>query len=117
VVRVVFDPSKTSFEALLRLFWESHDPTQGSDPDSPPRSAIYWTSDAQRRAAEASRTAYQRALSAGGFGPITTEVAAAPAFTYAEESHQQYLAKNPGAHSSLGGTGVPFPAPPTPTPT
>jgi methionine-S-sulfoxide reductase len=115
VVRVVFDPSKTSFEALLRLFWESHDPTQGSDPASPPRSAIYWTSDAQRGAAEASRTAYQRALSAGGFGPITTEVAAAPAFTYAEESHQQYLAKNPGSHSSLGGTGVPFPAPPAPT--
>jgi peptide-methionine (S)-S-oxide reductase len=109
VVRVVFDPDRTTFDALLRLFWESHDPTQTRDLGTRPLSAIFWTSDAQRRVAEASRASYQRALAAAGFGRITTEIVEAPEFDYAEESQQQYLAKHPATHSSLGATGVPFP--------
>ena len=103
VVRVVFDPRKTSVAALLRLFWEGHDPTQTHS------SAIYWSSDAQRRAAEASRTTYQRALSAAGLGTITTEIAAAPEFQCADESEQQYLAKHPGGYGEMSGTGVRYP--------
>ena len=101
-VRVVFDPRKVRYEDLLRVFWESHDPTQGTQY----RSAIYWRDEEQRRAAEASRDAYQRALRAAGRGEITTEIASAPEFYYAEEYHQQYLDKNPGGYCGLGGTGV-----------
>ena len=104
VVRVVFDPRKTSFEALLRLFWEGHDPTQTNEAQH--RSVIYWSSQSQRRAAEAAHAAYQQALSAAGFGTITTEIVEAPEFSYAEDSQQQYLAKNPGGYSGLSGTGV-----------
>jgi peptide-methionine (S)-S-oxide reductase len=112
-VRVVYDPRRTSYDALLRLFWESHDPTQGmrqgNDAGTQYRSAIYYTSDAQRRRAEESRAAYQAMLSAAGYGAITTEIAAAPEFYYAEDYHQQYLAKNPGGYCGLGGTGVSCP--------
>ncbi len=110
VVRVVFDPRKTSFETLLRLFWEGHDPTQGprqgDDVGTQYRSVIYWSSDAQRRAAEASRDAYGRALAAAGRGAITTEIARAPEFHCADDAQQQYLAKNPGGYGGLSGTGV-----------
>jgi peptide-methionine (S)-S-oxide reductase len=110
VVRVVFDPSQTSFDALLRVFWENHDPTQGmrqgNDVGSQYRSGIYATSAAQREAALASSRAYQRQLAAAGFGEITTEIPDAPDFFYAEAYHQQYLAKNPGGYCGLGGTGV-----------
>ncbi len=113
VVRVVFDPKAISYEALLKLFWESHDPTQGmrqgNDAGTQYRSAIYVYGDAQRRAAEASREAYQRALAKAGHGPITTEISAAPEFYYAEDYHQQYLAKNPDGYCGLGGTGVACP--------
>ncbi len=113
VVLVVFDPKKLSYEQLLKVFWESHDPTQGmgqgNDVGTQYRSAIYCTTDAQRRAAEASRETYQRQLTAAGYGPITTEIAPAPEFYYAEEYHQQYLAKNPGGYCGLGGTGVACP--------
>ncbi len=113
VVRVVFDPRRVSCEDLLRVFWESHDPTQGmrqgNDTGTQYRSAIYAHGDAQRRAAEASRDAYGRALAARGFGPITTEIREAPPFYYAEDDHQQYLAKNPGGYCGLGGTGVSCP--------
>jgi peptide-methionine (S)-S-oxide reductase len=113
VVRVVFDPRRLGYEDLLRAFWEAHDPTQGmrqgNDVGTQYRSAIYLHSDAQRRAAEASRDAYGRALAARGFGPITTEIRDAPPFYYAEEYHQQYLAKNPGGYCGLGGTGVSCP--------
>ncbi|NMO18164.1 peptide-methionine (S)-S-oxide reductase MsrA [Pyxidicoccus fallax] len=113
VVRVVFDPKKLSFEQLLRVFWESHDPTQGmrqgNDVGTQYRSGIYYTSEAQKRAAEASRDAYQRALKAKGYGDITTEILPAPAFYYAEDYHQQYLEKNPGGYCGLGGTGVSCP--------
>src|SRR5215813_8510170 len=113
VVLVVFDPKVTSYDAILRIFWENHDPTQGmrqgNDVGTQYRSAIYWYSDAQRAAAERSRDAYQRALSARGLGEITTEIAAAPEFYYAEAYHQQYLAKNPGGYCGLGGTGVSCP--------
>ena len=113
VVRVVFDPKKLSFEQLLRVFWESHDPTQGmrqgNDVGTQYRSGIYYTSEAQKRAAEASRDAYQKALQARGFEPITTEIVPAPAFYYAEDYHQQYLEKNPGGYCGLGGTGVSCP--------
>jgi peptide-methionine (S)-S-oxide reductase len=113
VVRVVFDPAKTSYEQLLKLFWESHDPTQGmrqgNDVGTQYRSAIYAHSPAQRRAAEASRDAFQRALDAAGFGKITTEIADAGPFYFAEDYHQQYLAKNPGGYCGLGGTGVACP--------
>jgi peptide-methionine (S)-S-oxide reductase len=115
VVQVAFDPHKISYEELLKTFWESHDPTQGmrqgNDAGTQYRSAIYWHSDAQRRAAEASRDRYAQALSAGGHGDITTEIAAAPPFYYAEEYHQQYLAKNPGGYCGIGGTGVSCPIP------
>lgn len=110
VVRVVHHPSVLPFERLLKIFWESHDPTQGmrqgNDVGTQYRSAIYVTTDAQRAAAEASRAAYQRVLTAGGFGEITTEIAGAPPFYYAETYHQQYLAKNPGGYCGLGGTGL-----------
>ena len=113
VVRVVFDPAAVSYEALLRIFWEQHDPTQGmrqgNDVGTQYRSAIYCDGPAQRAAAEASRDAYQRALSAAGRGQITTEIAGAPDFYYAEEYHQQYLHKNPWGYCGLGGTGVRFP--------
>jgi peptide-methionine (S)-S-oxide reductase len=110
VVRVVFDPSQTSFDAMLRVFWENHDPTQGmrqgNDVGTQYRSGIYATSAAQRGAGLASRRAYQRQLSAAGFGEITTEILDAPEFFYAEAYHQQYLAKNPAGYCGLGGTGV-----------
>ncbi|MFP2904739.1 peptide-methionine (S)-S-oxide reductase MsrA [Pyxidicoccus sp. 3LFB2] len=113
VVRVVFDPKKLSFEQLLRVFWESHDPTQGmrqgNDVGTQYRSGIYYTSEAQKRAAEASRDAYNKALQAKGFDAITTEIVPAPAFYYAEDYHQQYLEKNPGGYCGLGGTGVSCP--------
>ncbi len=113
VVRVVFDPRRVSYDDLLRAFWESHDPTQGmrqgNDVGTQYRSAIYVHSEAQRRAAEASRDAYARALRDRGFGPITTELRDAPPFYYAEEYHQQYLAKNPEGYCGLGGTGVSCP--------
>jgi peptide-methionine (S)-S-oxide reductase len=117
-VLVVFDLARTSYEALLKLFWEGHDPTQGmrqgNDVGTQYRSAIYWTSEAQRDAALASRDAYQAMLRASGYGAITTEIAplAPPApegFFYAEDYHQQYLAKNPFGYCGLGGTGVSCP--------
>jgi peptide-methionine (S)-S-oxide reductase len=115
-VLVVFDPAATSYEALLKLFWEGHDPTQGmrqgNDLGTQYRSAIYWTGEQQREAALASRDAYQAMLDASGYGPITTEIAEAdPArpFYYAEDYHQQYLAKNPFGYCGLGGTGVACP--------
>jgi peptide-methionine (S)-S-oxide reductase len=110
VVRVVFDPSQTSFDAMLRVFWENHDPTQGmrqgNDVGTQYRSGIYSTSAAQREAALASRQAYERQLAAAGFGAISTEILDAPDFFYAEAYHQQYLAKNPMGYCGLGGTGV-----------
>ena len=112
-VLVVFDPKQVSFEALLTVFWESHDPTQGmrqgNDVGTQYRSAIYTYSEAQRHATEASREAYQRALTAAGRGAITTEIRSAPEFYYAEDYHQQYLAKNPMGYCGLGGTGVACP--------
>jgi peptide-methionine (S)-S-oxide reductase len=114
VVRVVFDPRKTGYDSLLTLFWEGHDPTQGmrqgADVGTQYRSGIYWYSEAQRDAAESSRDAYQRALAGAGHAPITTEVLPAPEFFFAEEHHQQYLAKNPGGYCGLGGTGVACPS-------
>ena len=113
VVRVVFDPSLVSYETLLRVFWESHDPTQGmrqgNDVGTQYRSGIYVYSPEQRQLAEASREAYQRVLSKAGYGPITTEILEAPEFYYAEDYHQQYLAKNPWGYCGLGGTGVACP--------
>jgi len=113
VVLAVFDPAKTSYEDLLRIFWESHDPTQGmrqgNDVGTQYRSGIYVFSETQRRAAEASRDAYQERLTAAGHGEITTEILDAPELYYAEEYHQQYLAKNPGGYCGLGGTGVACP--------
>ena len=113
VVRVVFDPAKLSYPDLLRIFWEGHDPTQGmrqgNDVGTQYRSGIYVYDDEQRKAAEASRDAYQKALTAAGHGAITTEIIPAPEFYYAEEYHQQYLAKNPGGYCGLGGTGVSCP--------
>jgi peptide-methionine (S)-S-oxide reductase len=110
VVRVVFDPSQVAYEALLKVFWTEHDPTQGmrqgNDRGTQYRSGLYVYSDAQARAAEASREAYQRALTAAGKGQITTEILPAPEFYYAEDYHQQYLAKNPGGYCGIGGTGV-----------
>jgi len=109
-VLVVFDPARTDYGALLRIFWESHDPTQGmrqgNDVGTQYRSAIYAHGAAQRDAALASRDAYQARLAAAGHGPITSEIADAPEFYYAEDYHQQYLAKNPGGYCGLGGTGV-----------
>ena len=113
VVLVVFDPRATSYDAMLRLFWENHDPTQGmrqgNDVGTQYRSGIYYESEAQRVAAEASRDAYQRALTARGFGEITTEIVPAPEFYYAEDYHQQYLAKNPAGYCGMSGTGVSCP--------
>nr|MDQ4041703.1 peptide-methionine (S)-S-oxide reductase MsrA [Actinomycetota bacterium] len=112
-VLVVFDPNVTSYDALLRLFWENHDPTQGmrqgNDVGTQYRSAIYWTSDAQRAGAEASREMFQQEVRAAGYGDITTEIAQAGPFYYAEDYHQQYLAKNPNGYCGLGGTGVSCP--------
>ena len=113
VVRVVFDPNKVSYAELLRVFWEAHDPTQGmrqgNDVGTQYRSAIYTYGDAQAKAAAASRDEYQRALEAAGLGQITTEIRPAPEFYYAEDYHQQYLAKNPGGYCGIGGTGVACP--------
>jgi peptide-methionine (S)-S-oxide reductase len=109
-VLVVFDPKVVTFDALLKVFWESHDPTQGmrqgNDVGTQYRSAIFTSSDAQLGAARASRDAYARVLAQHGYGAITTEIRAAPEFYYAEGYHQQYLAKNPGGYCGLGGTGV-----------
>ena len=113
VVRVVFDPKQTSREEILRLFWENHDPTQGmrqgNDLGTQYRSAIYVATPEQRAAAEASRDAYQRVLGEAGYGEITTEIAEADPFFYAEDYHQQYLAKVPNGYCGLGGTGVACP--------
>jgi peptide-methionine (S)-S-oxide reductase len=113
VVRVVFDPGTVSYELLLRLFWENHDPTQGmrqgNDVGSQYRSAIYCYGAAQRQAAETSRETYQRALRQAGLGAITTEISDAPEFYYAEEYHQQYLAKIPWGYCGHGHTGVSYP--------
>jgi peptide-methionine (S)-S-oxide reductase len=110
VVRVVFDPRRVSYDRLLRVFWEGHDPTQGmrqgNDVGTQYRSAIYAYGADQLRRARSSREAYQEALDAAGFGPITTEIREAPDFYYAEDYHQQYLAKNPGGYCGLGGTGI-----------
>jgi peptide-methionine (S)-S-oxide reductase len=110
VVLVVFDPTQVSYEDLLKTFWENHDPTQGmrqgNDIGTQYRSAIYVTSDEQRAAAEASRDRYEAALKAQGFRPVTTEIKDAPPFFYAEDYHQQYLAKNPNGYCGIGGTGV-----------
>jgi peptide-methionine (S)-S-oxide reductase len=112
-VLVVFDPKRITYDALLKTFWESHDPTQGmrqgNDVGTQYRSGIYYFSDQQRRAAEASKAAYETALRASGMGPITTEIAPAPEFYFAEGYHQQYLAKNPAGYCGLGGTGVTCP--------
>jgi peptide-methionine (S)-S-oxide reductase len=113
VVLVVFDPRKISYEDLLKVFWENHDPTQGmrqgNDVGTQYRSGIYTSGDAQLRAAERSRDTFQQRLSAAGFGRITTEILPAPEFFYAEDSHPQYLAKNPDGYCGLGGTGVTCP--------
>jgi len=110
VVRVVYDPTKITFPALVKIFWENHDPTQGmrqgNDVGTTYRSAIYATTDAQLHAALSSRSAYQQELAGSRFGAITTEIEPAPVFYFAEEEHQQYLAKNPGGYCSLRGTGV-----------
>jgi peptide-methionine (S)-S-oxide reductase len=113
VVLVTFDPAKISYDQVLRIFWENHDPTQGmrqgNDVGTQYRSAIYTHSDTQLAAAKASCRAFQDRLRAAGFGEITTEIDAAPEFYYAEDYHQQYLAKNPGGYCGLGGTGVTCP--------
>jgi peptide-methionine (S)-S-oxide reductase len=113
VVHVVYDPNVISYSELLKIFWESHNPTQGmrqgNDTGTQYRSGIYVYSDAQRTLAEKSRDAYQQALQAAGHGTITTEILAAPEFYYAEGYHQQYLAKNPGGYCGLGGTNVTCP--------
>jgi peptide-methionine (S)-S-oxide reductase len=113
VVLVVFDPKQTSYDAILKLFWENHDPTQGmrqgNDVGTQYRSAIYTTSDAQREAAESSRRLFQRELTGAEYGEITTEVAPLGEFFYAEDYHQQYLAKNPNGYCGLGGTGISCP--------
>jgi peptide-methionine (S)-S-oxide reductase len=112
-VLAVFDPAVTSYENMLKLFWENHDPTQGmrqgNDVGTQYRSAIYTYSPAQMEAAIASKEAFEKALGAAGYGEITTEIAEAPTFYYAEDYHQQYLAKNPGGYCGLGGTGVSCP--------
>jgi peptide-methionine (S)-S-oxide reductase len=113
VVRVVFDPKVVSYDELLRIFWENHDPTQGmrqgNDVGTQYRSAVYWYGDAQKEAAERSKDAFEKALRAAGHGAITTEIAEAPEYYYAEDYHQQYLAKNPDGYCGLGGTGVSCP--------
>lgn len=114
-VLAVYDPKQVSYDSLLKVFWESHDPTQGmrqgNDTGTQYRSAIYWTTPEQKRRAEASRAAYQQALTAAGGGAITTELRDAGEFYYAEDYHQQYLAKNPNGYCGLGGTGVTCPVP------
>ncbi|MEO0944935.1 MAG: peptide-methionine (S)-S-oxide reductase MsrA [Pseudomonadota bacterium] len=113
VVRVVYDPAVVSFEMLLKTFWEGHDPTQGmrqgNDTGTQYRSGIYWSTEAQRDAAEASKASFAEGLSAAGYGAITTEILPAPVFYFAEDYHQQYLAKNPNGYCGLGGTGVSCP--------
>src|SRR3989440_7917361 len=113
VVLVVYDPKRVSYADLLRTFWENHDPTQGmregNDQGTQYRSAIFTADDAQRAAAESSRTAFQSELAGAGYGDITTEIAEAGPFYYAEPYHQQYLAKNPNGYCGLGGTGVACP--------
>jgi peptide-methionine (S)-S-oxide reductase len=113
VVRVAFDPKKISYEELLRVFWENHDPTQGmrqgNDVGTQYRSAIYFASDAQRERAELTRDAFAASLKGAGFGAVTTEIAPAPPFYFAEAYHQQYLAKNPDGYCGMGGTGVACP--------
>ena len=113
VVRVFFDPSTVSYDELLRVFWEGHDPTQGmrqhGDVGTQYRSAIYYFDEEQRAAADASRDAYQEQLRAAGYGAVTTEVAPAPTFYFAEDYHQQYLAKNPNGYCGHGGTGISCP--------
>jgi peptide-methionine (S)-S-oxide reductase len=113
VVLVVFDEAKLSYDELLRVFWESHDPTQGmrqgNDVGTQYRSGIYTFDDAQARAAERSRAVFEKELARQGFGAITTEILEAPEFFYAEDYHQQYLAKNPNGYCGLGGTGVSCP--------
>lgn len=113
VVRVIYDPARVRYEDLLKVFWESHDPTQGmrqgNDVGTQYRSGIYVAGDDQRRAAEASKSAYEQRLKEAGYGAITTEIVPAPTFYYAEDYHQQYLHKNPGGYCGLGGTGVSCP--------
>jgi len=113
VVRVVFDPKAVAYEELLRIFWESHDPTQGmrqgNDVGTQYRSTVYWYGDAQKDAALRSKDAFEKALRTAGHGAITTEIAEAPEYYYAEDYHQQYLAKNPDGYCGLGGTGVSCP--------
>jgi peptide-methionine (S)-S-oxide reductase len=110
---VVFDPTGVSYDELLKLFWENHDPTQGmrqgNDVGTQYRSGIYFYDEGQRQAAEASKAAFQKELGTAGFGVITTEILPAPEFYYAEDYHQQYLAKNPDGYCGLGGTGVSCP--------
>jgi peptide-methionine (S)-S-oxide reductase len=112
VVKVVYDPKKVSYEDLLRVFWESHDPTQGmrqgNDVGTQYRSAIYYANEEQREAAEHSKGVYQKRLNTAGVGTISTEVTEAPEFFYAEDYHQQYLAKNPGGYCGIGGCGVSY---------
>ncbi len=114
VVLVVFDPKRVDYQGLLKRFWESHDPTQGmrqgNDVGTQYRSAIYVFDESQRHAAESSKEIYQQALRAAGCAEITTEIKAAPVFYYAEDYHQQYLAKNPGGYCGITGTGVDYPA-------
>jgi peptide-methionine (S)-S-oxide reductase len=114
VVRVIFDPNVVPYARLLQVFWQAHDPTQGmrqgNDVGTQYRSGIYTYDEEQKAAAEASRDRYQGVLSRAGHGRITTEILAAPEFYYAEDYHQQYLAKNPGGYCGLGGLGVPCPA-------
>jgi len=113
VVRVIFDPSRVSYEALLKIFWEGHDPTQGmrqgNDRGTQYRSGIYTYGAAQAQAAQASLTIFAEQLRASGFGAITSEILPAPVFYYAEDYHQQYLAKNPNGYCGIGGTGVTCP--------
>jgi peptide-methionine (S)-S-oxide reductase len=113
VVLVAFDPKKVRYEELLKVFWENHDPTQGmrqgNDVGTQYRSGIYYANDDQQKAAEASRDMFQKQLSAAGYKKITTEIIPAPEFYYAEDYHQQYLAKNPDGYCGLGGTGVSCP--------
>ena len=112
-VRVVYNPAEISYEALLRVFWEAHDPTQGmrqgNDVGTQYRSVVFVRSEAERRLAEASKAAYEARLRAAGYGPITTEIAPATTFYYAEAYHQQYLDANPGGYCGLGGTGIACP--------
>ena len=114
VVLVVYDPDRISYEEVLRVFWEGHDPTQvmrqGNDVGTQYRSGVYFYDEAQREAAERTKASYQQALSAAGHGRIATEILPAPEFFYAEDYHQQYLAKNPGGYCGVGGVGVSCPA-------